>query len=62
MFGSHLETVEIYTVAEDSWRQGKDLPDKVGGFARSLPFEDTFIVIGGHDSKAIYEVPTQRQN
>ena len=63
MFGSRLETVEIYTVAEDAWRQGTDLPHKVGEFARSLPFEDTFIVAGGHNSgDTIYKVIIKRQN
>ena len=57
-FCCRLETVEIYTVAEDVWRQGTDLPHKVGEFARSLPFEDTFIVAGGYDSDTIYKVPT----
>ena len=56
-----METVEIYTVAEDAWRQGTDLPHKVGEFARSLPFDDTFIVAGGNNGgDTIYKVITKR--
>ena len=48
--------MEIYTVEEDIWRQGTDLPHKIGPFGASLPFQDTFIVVGGKESNKIYRV------
>ena len=52
----HLKTVEIFTVEDNSWRSGTDLPHKVGSFAAALPFQDTFIIAGGYESKTIYKV------
>ena len=51
-----MDSVEIYTVEEDRWRKGTDLPHKIGDFAATLPFQDTFIIAGGTDSKDIYKV------
>ena len=54
--GHYLKTVEIFTVEDNSWRSGTDLPHKVGSFAAALPFQDTFIIAGGYESKTIYKV------
>ena len=51
-----MKTVEIFTVEDNSWRSGTDLPHKVGSFAAALPFQDTFIIAGGYESKTIYKV------
>ena len=56
-----LQSVEIYSVHNDLWRQGNPLPNKVG-YASYLPFEDSFIIIGGRDSSSldtIYKVSSQ---
>ena len=52
----NLKTVEIFSVEDNSWRSGTDLPHKVGSFAAALPFQDTFIIAGGYESKTIYKV------
>ena len=59
--GCYLKTVEIYTVEANTWRQGTDLPHKIGSFAASLPYEDTFITAGGYESKTIYKVVIKRK-
>ena len=46
-----LQSVEIYSVHNDLWRQGNPLPNKIG-FASYLPFEDSFIIIGGRSSSS----------
>ena len=51
-----MKTVEIYTVEGDSWRQGTELPHEIGGFAKALPFEDTFIIAGGYNKKEMIKV------
>jgi len=45
-----VETVEVYNVQENSWETADDLP--FGGLlaAAVIPFEDTFIMIGGYGS------------
>ena len=56
--GTYFKSVEIYTVEDDTWRPGTDLPHNVGSFAAHLAFKDTFIIAGGHgsDSNTIYKV------
>ena len=58
MDGTYLKSVEIYTVEDDTWRPGTDLPHNVGSFAASIAFEDSFIIAGGYgsDSNTIYKV------
>ena len=41
-----FSTVEVYDVANDTWTEGVDLPVPLYG-AATVPFEDTFLVIGG---------------
>ena len=43
-----LSSTEIYTVEDDTWRQGQPLP-KAFHSHTSLPYEDTFLLLGGHD-------------
>merc|ERR1719245_880795 len=47
MSSRYLATVEVYNVKENSWEAADDLP--FGGLwgAAVIPFEDTFIMIGG---------------
>ena len=55
-------TTEIYTVGNDTWREGPDLPQALYNLA-SLPYEDTFLILGGYDGSAcfdsIYQVRTR---
>ena len=44
--GVELSSTEIYTVENDTWRQGQPLPKAFHSFA-SLPYEDTFLILGG---------------
>ena len=48
-FLASLSTTEIYTVESDTWRSGTPLPQTLS-HAASLPFEDTFLILGGGDS------------
>ena len=57
-YHGYLSSVEIYSVLDDIWRQGTPLPQKIG-YASYLPFEDSFIIIGGRGSSpldTIYKV------
>ena len=54
----YLQSVEVYCVPDDSWRSGTPLPHGIG-FPSYLPFEDSFIIIGGRHSSpldTIYKV------
>ena len=53
-----LSSTEIYTVEDNTWRQGMPLP-KALKQAASLQYEDSFLILGGHDggcSDSIYKV------
>ena len=54
-----ISTSEIYTVADDAWRQGPSLQKASYGHT-SLPYEDSFLIMGGYDgsscSDSIYKV------
>ena len=58
--GATLST-EIYNVENDTWREGPHLPQALYNLA-SLPYEDTFLILGGYDGSAcfdsIYQVRT----
>ena len=41
-----LTTVEVYDVGSNTWSDGVNLPVPLEG-AATVPFEDTFLVIGG---------------
>ena len=45
-----LATVEVYNVKENSWETADDLPFGPLFGAAVIPFEDTFIMIGGYGS------------
>ena len=47
--GAYLSTTEIYDVATDSWSKGTPLPVALG-YAAVVPFEMTFLVVGGETS------------
>ena len=62
--GNNGTLTEIYTVEDDTWRQGTPLPKALVGLA-SLPYEDSFLILGGYDGtrqtfcqahKSIYQV------
>ena len=40
--------VEVYDVREDSWETAADLPFGPLVYAEVIPFEDTFLIIGGY--------------
>ena len=50
---------EIYTVEDNTWRQGPHLPRALRGPA-SLPYEDSFLIVGGRQATtcltSIYKV------
>ena len=47
----YLATVEVYNIKENSWETADDLPFGRLSGAAVVPFEDTFIMIGGDGSK-----------
>jgi len=42
------DSVELYSFAEETWRTGNSLPYGIGG-AASVPYNDSFILVGGGD-------------
>ena len=59
--GGATFSTEIYTVVNDTWREGPDLPQALMTPA-SLPYEDTFLILGGQYGStcmdSIYQVGT----
>ena len=59
----YLSSTEIYNVEDDTWRQGTPLPKTLAGPA-SLPYEDSFLILGGYDGSScldsIYQVETPK--
>ena len=57
--GAYSSSSEIYTVEDDTWRQGIPLPRVFGNLA-SLPYGDSFLILGGNDRischDSIYQV------
>ena len=57
--GAYSSSSEIYTVEDDTWRQGIPLPRVFGNLA-SLPYGDSFLILGGYGkgpcSDSIYQV------
>ena len=51
--GSYLSTTEIYDLATDSWSKGTPLPMALDN-AAIVPYETTFLVVGGYDSSSGY--------
>ena len=52
--GSEFEpykSVEKYNVLEDSWTLGNDLPPQLIAGADSVPYGDTFALVGGHQCR-----------
>ena len=47
-----LSSTEIYTVVDDTWRSGSPLP-KAFQQTASLPYEDSFLILGGHDGSCL---------
>ena len=43
----YLSSSEIYTVEDNTWRQGTPLPKAISNIA-SLPYGDTFLMLGGY--------------
>ena len=41
-----IASTEIYTVEDDTWRDGTDLPRETNAGA-SVPYGDTFLFVGG---------------
>ena len=59
MSGSLL-TSDIYSVEDDTWRQGTPLPKALYDPA-SLPYEDSFLILGGNGGgclDSVYQVET----
>ena len=52
---AHQELVEIYSVPDNIWRSGNPLPHNII-YPSYIPFEDSFIIVGGKYSSAIYKV------
>ena len=61
--GARLSSTEIYTVEDDTWKPGPTLPKALNS-PTSLPYEDTFLLLGGNDGSSstcmdsIYQVGT----
>ena len=62
--GGPSSSTVIYTVEDDTWRQGTPLPKTLEDPA-SLPYGDSFLILGGYDGtgqtfcqahKSIYQV------
>ena len=62
--GGLSSSTVIYTVEDDTWRQGTPLPKTLEDPA-SLPYGDSFLILGGYDGtrqtfcqahKSIYQV------
>ena len=51
--GSYLTNVEVYDVASNAWTEGANLPVPLAN-AAVVPFEDTFLVIGGYMGKGTF--------
>ena len=51
--GSQLSKVEVYDVASNTWTDGVSLPVPVAN-AAVVPFDDTFLVIGGYMGRSVY--------
>ena len=60
-YGSYLSTVEVYDVASNTWSNGVDLPVKLY-LAAVVPFEDTFLVIGGKSGSSVFSDKVYRYN
>ena len=48
-----FSSTEIYTVEDDTWRQGTTLPKALCQPA-SLQYEDSFLILGGSDGDNCY--------
>ena len=59
--GSQLSKVEVYDVASNTWTDGASLPVPVAN-AAVVPFDDTFLVIGGYMGKSVYSDKVYRYN
>ena len=59
--GGPSSSTVIYTVEDDTWRQGTPLPKTLEDPA-SLPYGDSFLLLGGNDGSSchdsIYQVNT----
>ena len=57
--GAYSSSSEIYTVEDDTWRNGTPLPKALIAPA-SIPYGDSFLILGGHDKNScldsIYQV------
>ena len=58
---SWLSTVEVYDVASNTWTDGVNLPLPLYG-AAAIPFEDTFLVIGGRSNSTFFNDKVYRYN
>ena len=52
--GGALSSTEIYTVENDTWRQGQPLPKAIHSHA-FLPYEDTVLSLGGSDGYSCFD-------
>ena len=52
--GQALSSTEIYTVDDDTWRQGQPLPKAIHSHA-FLPYEDTVLSLGGSDGYSCFD-------
>ena len=52
-YGSYLSSTDIYYLATDSWSKGTPLPMSLSR-AAVIPYETTFLVVGGETSEGIY--------
>ena len=50
--GSYLSSTDIYNITTDSWSKGTPLPMSLSR-AAVLPYETTFLVVGGETGKGI---------
>ena len=51
--GSYLSSTDIYNFTSDSWSKGTSLPMPLSR-AAVIPYETTFLVVGGETSEGIY--------
>ena len=61
--GQYTTATQIFSFESQTWRRGQEFPSELGQ-GRSVPFGDTFLVVGGlsssyHDTIYKYNIETE---
>ena len=51
--GGSAQSTEIYTVEDNTWRWGPRLPTASLKGSSSLPYQDSFLIVGGHNGSCL---------